>query len=175
MTSDDMIFKREISVETYDEGELLRLKGTLRDRRLGEPLHGLDVEMLVTVWEGEIRQVTGSMPGWPLEECLAGLDSLQELLGARIEPGFSEFVKRTVGSKRGCTHLAALVMNMGNVCIQGRGAYLRKHVPENSARDETMAKFAVDLGLLDSCVAWREDGPIVRRWREEHPQGDPKY
>lgn len=173
--SKDLIFNREINVEAYDEGELLLLKGTLRDRRLGEPLHELEVEMLVTVWEGEIKRVAGSMPRWPMEECLCGLESLQGLVGGRIEPGFSEFVKRTVGSSAGCSHLSALVMNMGNVCIQGRGAYLRKHVPENAARDETMSRFAVELGLLDSCVAWSEDGPIVRRWRQEHPEGDPKY
>ncbi len=173
--SGDLIFNRKIDVEAFDEGELLRLRGTLADRRLGEPLHGLEVEMLVTVWDGEIKQITGSMPRWPLEECKRGLESLQELVGARVEPGFSEFVRQTVGSNRGCSHLAALVMNIGNVCIQGRGAYLRKHVPENAERDRTMARFAQDLGLLDSCVAWREDGPIVRRWREEHPEGDPKY
>jgi hypothetical protein len=115
------------------------------------------------------------MPTWPLEDCLRGLESLDELVGERIVPGFSNLVKTTVGSNRGCTHLAALVMNMGNVSVQGRGAYLRKHVPENASRDRAMAQSAQELGLIDSCVSWREDGPIMRRWREEHPQDDPKY
>ncbi len=171
----DSIFTREIKVVTFDEGDNLRLVGTLSDARLGEPLHGLEVEMLVSVWEGEIMEIKGAFPIPPLEECVEGIDSLQELVGAKVKPGFSEFVKGTVGSNRGCSHLSALIMNMGNVCVQGRGAYLRKHVPDNAARDKAMAGQAQELGLLDSCVTWREDGPIVRRWRQEHPEGEPKY
>lgn len=171
----DSIFTREIKVESFEEGQELRLKGTLSDTRLGEPLHGLEVEMIVSVWEGRIKEITGAFPTWPMEECRNGIESLAELVGARVKPGFSDLVKSTVGSNRGCTHLAALVMNMGNVCVQGRGAYLRKHVPDSAARDRAMAKQAKELGLLDSCVAWREDGPIVRRWREEHPEDEPRY
>ena len=154
---------------------MVRVEGRLRDVRLGETLHGMDVEMRVTVFDGVIKEITGAMPFPPLEECPEGLESLKELLGARIEPGFSDFVRSTVGSNRGCTHLAALAMNMGNVSVQGRGAYMRKHIPDKDARDKAMEASAKQLGLIDSCVAWREDGPIVRRWREEHPEGDPKY
>jgi len=167
---DSGLFTREIKVETSEEGEFLRMKGTLKDERLGEPLHGLEVEMKIRTWDGEIREVRGSMPQWPLEECLLGLESLNELVGLRIVPGFSEFVRSSVGSNRGCTHLAALIMNMGNVSVQGRGAYLRKHIPESEARDRAMAQGAQELGLIDSCVCWREDGPIIRRWREGHPE-----
>lgn len=174
-TIEDILFNRSIEVDAFDEGENMRIVGRLLDKRLGEPLHGLEVEMIVTVFDGVIKDVSGSMPTWPMEECKQGIESLQELIGAKIAPGFSDFVRRTVGSNRGCTHLAALVMNIGNTCIQGRGAYLRKHVPDNAERDRAMAQSAQELGLLDGCVSWREDGPIVRRWREEHPEGDPKY
>ncbi len=125
--------------------------------------------MMVRTWNAEITEISGSMPQQPLEECLLGLESLSELIGSRIVPGFSEFVRSSVGSSRGCTHLAALIMNMGNVSVQGRGAYLRKHIPETEARDRALAQGAQELGLIDSCVSWREDGPIVRRWLEEHP------
>jgi Protein of unknown function (DUF2889) len=165
---DSKLFSREIKVETADEGEFLHMKGTLLDRRLGEPLHGIEVEMKVRIGDGEIVEVSGSMPHRPLEECLAGLESLNELLGMQVVPGFSEMVKSSVGSSRGCTHLAALVMNMGNVSVQGRGAFLRKHFPEPEA-NQAMALGAQELGLIDSCVCWREDGPIIRRWRAEHP------
>jgi hypothetical protein len=172
---DERLFSRNIEVDIFDEGTFIRLEGRLRDTRLSEPLHGMDVTMRVSVFDGVITEIEGSMPHWPLQECLAGLDSLSELLGAKILPGFSDLVKSTVGSNRGCTHLAALVMNMGNASVQGRGAYLRKHMPENEMRDKAMAQSAEQFGLIDSCVAWREDGPIVRRWREEHPQDDPRY
>ena len=174
-TIEEILFNRSVQVDAFDEGENMRIVGRLSDKRLGEPLHGLEVQMQVSVWDGVIREISGTMPTWPMEECKQGLKSLDELLGARIAPGFSELVRRTVGSNRGCSHLAALILNMGNTCIQGRGAYLRKHVPDNASRDRAMAQNAEELGLIDSCVAWHEDGPIVRRWREEHPEDDPKY
>jgi hypothetical protein len=171
----ERIFTRNVVVEVFEEGEDLRLIGKLNDNRLEAPLHGLEVSMLVSVWDGRIKEVSGEMQTWPMEECKQGPRSLQELVGAFVKPGFTDFVKHTVGSNRGCTHLAALVMNMGNTCIQGRGAYLRKHVPNAEDRDRAMAQNARDLGLIDSCIAWHEDGPIVRRWREAHPEGDPSY
>ena len=131
--------------------------------------------MVVSVWEGGIKEIKGSFRTWPLEECIRGIDSLKELVGAKIAPGFSELVKQTVGSNRGCTHLAALMMNMGNVCVQGRGAFLRKYVPDNAARYKAMVEQAEELGLLDSCVSWREDGPIIRGSRQQQPEDDPRH
>jgi len=165
-------FNRTINVETLDEGENLRLKGTLRDERLDEPLHWIDAEMVISVWEGEILEISGHMERRPLEECLEGLESLEELLGVRIRPGFTDFVKQTVGSNRGCSHLAALIMTMANVSVQGRGAYIRKHFEDEEIRMYAMADSAQQLGILDSCVCWREDGPLVRHWRASHQRPD---
>lgn len=162
------LFNRSIEVVVEEAGEdTLRLKGSLRDKRLGEDLHGIDVEMVVSAWDGEIKEISGSFPIRPMEECVEGLAALEEIVGAHIAPGFSDFVKKTVGSNRGCSHMAALIMNMGNTSIQGRGAYLRKNVPDDRMRMLAMQHNAEQLGLIDSCVSWREDGPLVSRWREE--------
>jgi len=160
------IFERRIEVGVEDEGTDLRVTGRLRDTRLGEELHGMDVEMLVSAYEGEIKEIHGEMPWLPMEECAAGLEALREVLGMKIRPGFTDAVKGTVGSVRGCTHLAALVMTMANTTVQGMGAFLRKNL-DKEGHDELIAKHAEQLGLLDSCVCWAEDGPIIRRWREE--------
>lgn len=160
------LFKRQIEVEVQEEGdEHLRLRGMLTDRRMGTILHQFEVTMLVSVLQGEIKEIEGKAHGIPLEECVRGLDSLEELLGVKIEPGFTDFVKSTVGSNRGCTHLSSLVMNMANTSVQGRGAYVRKHVPDEESARAAMASTAIQLGLIDSCVCWTEDGPIIRRWR----------
>lgn len=160
------LFSRHIEVEVDDEDGDLRLIGRLDDTRMGEPLHGVEVKMRVSVWEGEIKEISGSMPVVPLEECRGGLEALDQLLGVNIKPGFSDLVRRTVGSNIGCTHLAALLMNMGNTSVQGRATYARKHAPDEEAVREVLEKNAVELGLVDSCVCWAEDGPIIRRWRE---------
>jgi hypothetical protein len=164
------LFNRNINVEVLDEGENLRLLGRLEDTRLGAPLHTIEVEMVITVWDGEIIEIDGSFPTRPMEQCADGLLSLKSLLGDRIQPGFSEMVKTKVGSRDGCTHLAALLMNMGNASVQGRGGYLRKHVPDEEVAAR-MLEYAEKLNLVDSCVSWREDGPLMQRWRNQ--QGQP--
>jgi hypothetical protein len=162
------LFDRKISVDVDEEGENLRLVGVLEDTRGRNPLHGIRVEMVVRAWDGEIVEVTGKMPTRPMEECLEGLGSLDALAGVKIVPGFSDLVKSTVGSNIGCTHLASLVMNMGNVSVLGRYSYMREHVTEESERAAVMLETADSLNLVNSCVCWHEDGPLVQRWRAEH-------
>lgn len=161
-------FKRSVEVEVEEEPEgMLRLHGKLYDRRLGDDLHHIEVVMLINVLDGEILEIEGRMPRRPMEECVEGLKALEGLIGAKILPGFSDFVKSTVGSNRGCVHLASLVMNMGNVSVQGRGAFVRKNFADMDLRTNTMRAYSEQLGMIDSCVCWREDGPLVRMWKSD--------
>lgn len=160
------LFNRKIEVDATEEDGRLRMRGSLFDTRMGEPLHGIEVEMLVEAMEGTILEISGSFPQWPMPECEQGLQALQELVGVQIKPGFTDYVKSTVGSKRGCTHLAALMMTLGNVTVQGRGAWLRKYVPDDAERALAMEHSARELGLIDSCVSWAADGPILTKYRE---------
>lgn len=142
------------------------MRGRLCDKRFGEDLHVIEAEIRITVLDGLITGITAAMPAVPLEECREALSAVEGLRGETIKPGFSERVKDVVGSGRGCTHLASLIMNMGNVSVQGRAAFVRKNFTEAQA-SQRLAENAEQLGLLDSCVCWREDGPVVRRWREQ--------
>jgi len=160
------LFDRKITVDIVEEGDRLHINGRLEDTRSGVALHHIEVEMLMPVWSGEIEEISGAMPSHPLEECVESLESLKELLGRRIVPGFSEVVKSKVGGAVGCTHMASLIMNMGNASVQGRGAYLRTHMT-GQQESEAMKAYADDLNLLDSCVCWREDGPLMKRWRNQ--------
>ena len=164
------LFDRNITVDVIEEGDCLRMLGKLEDTRSGVPLHHIEVEIVMSVWDGEIKEISGRMPNHPLDECVESLASLDRLVGERIVPGFSEVVKNRVGRATGCTHMASLIMNMGNTSVQGRGAYLRTHM-SGAQESEAMKAYADDLKLLDSCVCWREDGPLMRRWRNS--QGQP--
>ena len=161
------LFNRSIQIAVDEEGENIRINGSLLDKRLGEDLHGIEAEMLVSFLDGEILEIKADMPAFPLEECRESLQSVDELRGLQIKPGFTETVKNSVGSKRGCTHLASLVMNMANVSVQGRGAYIRRRFPDEAMRMYAMEQTTAQFGLIDSCVCWGEDGPIIRRWRQQ--------
>jgi hypothetical protein len=161
------LFNRSIEIAVAEEGENIRISGRLLDKRLGEDLHGIEAEMLVSFLDGEILEIRAAMPAFPMEECKEGLQSVRELRGLQIKPGFTDMVKNTVGSSRGCTHLSSLVMNMANVSVQGRGAFIRRRFPDEAERMFAMERTTMELGLIDSCVCWGEDGPIISRWRQQ--------
>lgn len=165
----DWQFTRDISLRTRrgEEGRIV-IAASLRDHRLGRPIHYIDVEAEVGAADGTIHAIRGEMPHIPHEECRGALARLDLLVGERIVPGFSDLVRRVVGSGEGCTHLSVLVMNLGNTSVQGRAAYAQGLLGEDEAR-HMMAGQARELGLPGSCITWREDGPIMRRWREERP------
>ncbi len=160
------LFKRSIEIEVEEAGNSdIIIKGKLSDHRSSEILHKIEAEMVVSVFDGKIKEIRGSMPVIPMEECRTGIRPLARLMGAEIKPGFTETVRKTVGSSDGCTHLASLITNMGNVSVQGRGAYVRKHYPSLYPGSEGTNKIIEigikQLGLLNSCVCWRKDGPIM--------------
>lgn len=160
------LFDRSIEIHVLEEGNDLRIEGSLKDARFGQDLHWIEVRMVVSLLDGEIREISGEMREIPMKECEKGLLVLGELKGEKIRPGFTEVVRNTIGSNMGCTHLATLVTNMGNVSVQGRGAYIRRYLEDGEMAFSAMNEVASDLGLKDSCVCWTEDGPILRRWRE---------
>jgi hypothetical protein len=167
----DWQFTRDITSRSRqgEEGRII-IAASLRDHRLGKPIHYIDVEAEVGAVDGRIFSLRGEMPHIPYEECRAALSRLNLLVGEFIAPGFSDLVRQVVGSGEGCTHLSVLVMNLGNVSVQGRAAYAQGLMGEAEAR-RMMAATAKELGLPGSCVTWREDGPIMRRWREEGANG----
>lgn len=167
----EKVFKREISleVEPGDEGSI-RISGTLHDTRLDRPIHIMTVEAEVSLDSGRILSLRGEMPHVPREECREALRSLERLVGERIEPGFTQLVREVVGSAQGCSHLAVLVTNLGNVSVQGRGAVAVAGLGEEEARRALM-RLGEAIGLPGSCVVWREDGPIMRYLKREGESG----
>lgn len=166
------IFDREIGFEV-DEGGPGRLviRGTLRDTRLGDPIHLITLRAEVGLEDGRIHALEGEMPHVPHEDCREALQTLRELVGERIVPGFTQRVRDVVGSSLGCSHLAVLVTNMGNVSVQGRGALTVSRLGSGEEARRMMLGLGLSMGLPGSCYAWREDGPIMRLWREGDGRG----
>ncbi len=162
------IFQRRIEFEVDEdpEGRVL-LAGTLRDTRLGQPVHHIVVRAAVVLADGRIHSLEGEMPHVPFEDCRCALRTLERLVGERIVPGFTQLVRDVVGSPEGCSHLAVLVTNLGHVSVQGRGALLVHRLGGDERAVRLMREQAFRLGIMGGCYAWREDGPLMRRLREE--------
>ena len=162
------LFTRDISFKALksDEGRL-NIEGTLRDVRQGEPLRHIIIRAEVDLVDGRIHSLEGEMPRITYEECHESLKVLEKLVGECIAPGFTEKVRSVVRSPEGCTHLSVLVTNLGHVSVQGRASMVTTLFEDVGDAREVIRQQAEALGLPGSCYTWREEGPMMKRWREE--------
>jgi len=162
------MFKREIWFDIDEGGEdALRISGTLRDTRLGAPLHVIEVRAEIGLADARIHAIEGEMPHVPYDECRHGLLTLQRLVGERIVPGFTQMIRDVVGSPEGCSHLAVLVTNLGHAGVQGQGALLMSRLGGDEEALRLMRKHAVELDIIGGCHTWREGGPLMTKMRAE--------
>jgi hypothetical protein len=116
----------------------------------GVPLHGMWLR--ITVGEDMvIRACEAATDFGPYAICPAAAANFSRLAGLRIGPGFTRAVKERVGGTAGCTHLREMLAQLATVAYQtigGRSGGGSRH-------------------LIDTCLAWAADGPVVRaRWPE---------
>ena len=124
----------------------------------GEPLHGMSMRMTVDE-EMTIVAFEAVTDYSPYSICPEIAPNYAKLAGLRIGPGFLRAVAERVGGVHGCTHLRELMQQMGTVAFQTLYPVLarRKKTGVSNGRP----------ALINTCYAYRDNGPIVeRRWPE---------
>jgi len=131
----------------------------------GAPLH--DMEVRLTVDEDfVVREVEATTNAGPYHICPAIGPNYKKLIGKRIGAGWRRTLKDVMGGVEGCTHITEMLGAMATVAFQTMYPTLaRKNKLPGTAPGRRPA-------LIDSCHAFRSDGPIVRREWPEHYTGD---
>src|SRR5512135_1620150 len=167
----ELVHTRDISMRTSDLGDhTILVEGSLIDHRFragrsdvpegSELVHHMVIQLKVRGPGMVIEEAEASMPHHPREECTEVLPWIRKLEGLEIAPGYSMKVKRIIGGVKGCAHLTSLVIAMGESAVQG---YWTAYGPERGRmglREQTIKKF------INTCHLWKEDGPIIKRLRE---------
>ena len=124
----------------------------------GEPLHGMAMRMTVddTLTIVAFEAATDYSP---YSICPEIAPNYARLAGLQIRAGFLRAANERVGGVHGCTHLRELLQQMATVAFQTlysqRAGQAAKRPPSSKPP------------LLNSCYAYRDDGPIVaRNWPE---------
>ncbi len=127
----------------------------------GEPLHGMSMRMTIdeSLTIIEFEAVTDYSP---YSICPQIAPNYAKLAGIRIGPGFLRAAAERIGGVHGCTHLRELLQQMGTVAYQTLYPVLAKRKPQDSASRPA---------LLNTCYAYREDGPIVEKKWPQHYTG----
>lgn len=166
-----LVHTREISMRASDLGDhSIEVEGDLIDHRYRtgpnvpseerELVHHMLIRMKIKGPAMLIEQAEATMPHHPRKECPVVLPWIRKLEGLRIAPGFTMKVKRVVGGKNGCAHLTSLIIAMGESAVQGYWAAYGVEKGRGRIREQDLKKF------INTCYLWREDGPIVKEFRE---------
>ncbi len=161
---------RSIEVTTYEyDAQRVIVEGCLKDDRFqasytatGEELPNgvfqhMSIRLLVNWSNYLIEDVSVDLLAVPRELCWETAQCLAPIKGLTITKGFMAKVKKIAGGTKGCIHLVELLQAMAPAVFQGVGAY---RAPKSRDFDPARAKMILKY-LVNTCSAWREDGPFV--------------
>lgn len=165
--------KIEVSTHEYD-GQRIIVEGFLKDVRFQAShaisggtfakgvIHHMRIRLLVNCSNLLIEDVEVDLPSVPRDECRETINCLTPVKGLTITKGFTSKVKKLAGGKIGCTHLVELLLAMAPAAIQGFAAYQSQ---QPSPPDPVHTRMIYHF-LLNTCHAWREDGPLAENLKK---------
>jgi len=170
-----LIHTREIICHGYkrDDG-LWEIEGTFTDLKAdnyyetddtlpsGVPLHGMALRLTCND-DAEIVAVDACMDHTPYAECKEVNHMAQQLIGLSIQKGFMQEARRRIGGCKGCTHIIELLMEVSGTAVQ---TLYDARKSKREAQEKVTGKRSRP-SLIDTCHAFRSDGPVVKRkWPE---------
>jgi hypothetical protein len=141
-----------------------------------EPIH--DMWLRLTLDDTmTIIEVAAVSDRTPYIMCPAAAANFSRLIGLRIQRGFLREANQRVGGTVGCTHLRELLQQMATTAFQTiNPAKVRQDMRAERAvavpgSDEVDNRITEKMGgppkVLNTCIAYADDGPLVkRRWPE---------
>ncbi len=176
----EKIHNRNLDISSYiiDDDHVL-IAGELKEhnlikvhRRSGkvfEPtiFHHMQIQMIIKTVELKIVDIHVKIPGAPHDELCREMEgSLEDIKGLVIAPGFTSKVKKIAGGVKGCAHLTTLLLSMAPAALQGYWVFEGRNEQEsdNDYSDE------IEKYLIDTCWAWRKDGPLFENLKNERSE-----
>jgi hypothetical protein len=148
----------------------------------GTPVHEMWIRLTIDD-RMEIKQVAAATDHSPFQICPDILPNFQSLVGVKIGHGFTREVRARLGGPRGCTHIVEMLQQVATVAFQTtvseRARSLRKQqkaaapkpAPAEATADPAQADGATAPDkprrppiVVDTCHAWKSDGPLVQRY-----------
>jgi len=138
----------------------------------GEPIHGMWLRLTID----EARRIVGCEAAsdyTPYAICPAAAPNFARLEGLQIKPGFLKEATKRVGGTVGCTHLRELLQQLATTAYQtidparaAREAAAAGEIDQPGS-DKLDARIAAKMGgppaILNTCIAYGTDSPVVRR------------
>lgn len=148
----------------------------------GEPIH--DMWLRLTLNDTmEIVAAEAVSDKTPYMMCPTAAPNFSRLVGLRVKAGFLREANHLVGGAVGCTHLRELLQQMATTAFQAiNPAKVRREMQANGegqppGSDKVDARITEKMGgapkILNTCLAYSQDGPLVkRRWPQLYTGAD---
>ena len=170
------VHERKLDIQTYplENGQVV-VEGWLRDERRtsgynrdGRPrppgvVHWMCVRLLLGGRPITILEAEAEMPTVPNSLCPTVAETVKKIVGLPIVAGFSDQVRKKLYGVEGCSHLMHLILAMGPAGPHGYWANQARRpltIPDSFEETPNLEY------LINSCQLWREDGPLIRQFRE---------
>lgn len=135
----------------------------------GKALHHMQVRLTIDS-SRVIRELASAMPATPHWSCPQVNSHFQRLVGLSIAKGFKQALRERLGGIDGCTHVIGLLEAMAAAALQTFSS--NTHAPRPSSEPRPVHVWKIDA-LIDTCYAYRRDGPMLEeRARRAPGQGD---
>lgn len=134
----------------------------------GEPLH----EMLLRVTIDDqfvVQDVEAATEHSPFQMCPEITPAYKALVGITMGPGWRKAIRQRVSGREGCTHLTELLFPMATVAFQTiwpRRAHRARQSDSNTGNSNRRPQ------VLDTCHAWANDSPVVKKNAPKFYTGD---
>ncbi len=123
----------------------------------GEKIHHMLIRLTVDN-DLIIQAAEASTESSPYDICPSINATFEKLKGVKIGAGWRKEISRIMGRTSGCTHLRDLLS--GPVAVTAYQTIIPKR-----RREEVKADPSERPAVLNTCIAYADDGPIVRhRW-----------
>jgi len=139
----------------------------------GTPLHRmlarmtLSADMVITRFEADTEFS-------PYALCPQAAPNFERLAGLRVGRGFIKQANERIGGVHGCTHLRELLGQMGTVAFQtlyAKRERLGRAANAESTSEQAPAGRPSRPPMLNTCLAYASDSPVVQRSWPEHYTG----
>ena len=130
----------------------------------GEPVHEMWIRLTVDD-DLTIHDVETVTDYSPFMMCKEVAPNFKRLVGESIGPGWRRTVRQKVGGIEGCTHIVELLGPVATTAFQTIFPLKSREKPEGAADTSGPPR------LLNTCHAFRSDGPKVREIWPDHYDG----
>lgn len=129
--------------------------------KAGEPVHEMWIRLTVddTLTVKAIEAVTDNSPFPAI--CPHIAPNYQRVVGLTIGRGWNRALKERLGGVQGCTHLLELLGPIATTAFQTVFPFLAREAASRAASSGLNTNYAP---LLNTCHAFKDDGPIVARY-----------